>query len=86
MDDPIHAVLTSFLEGIENHARADALEGHSNIGSIFDTTPTLQTIDTQKIQELLTAIHQATVTKETTRRIVNAILVAAKIAADELIK
>ena len=86
MDNHIKEALLSFLEGIETRARADALAGHSDIGSIFGDAPDLQMIDPKQVQDVIAAINQATSTKEAARRIVNAILVAAKIAADEFIK
>jgi hypothetical protein len=86
MDNKLQEALSTFLTDIASQARADAIAGQSNIGSIFDTSPDLQMIDSKKVQDLIISINQAAKTKEATRRIVNAILVAAKIAADQLIK
>ena len=73
---PISPVSRAAAQRLFAHARESTDGG----------APDLQMLDTKKVQEIIAAVNQATTTKETTRRIVNAILVAAKIAADQFIK
>jgi acetylglutamate kinase len=78
----IKQVLTSLLTDIADKAKADALAGQSDIGSIFrrDTTQ-LQSLNPKAVEDAVAAINKATATKEGTRRLINGILVAAKAAA-----
>ncbi len=80
--EQIKEALTSLLTDIASKAKADALAGRSDIGSIFKRdTKELQGLNPQAVDEAILAIDKATATKEGTRRLVNGILVAAKAAA-----
>ena len=67
---------------VAEKAKADARQGESDIGSIFeDPIDTLPDIDVSKIEQAIRDIDKATATKEGARRLMNGILVAAKVAA-----
>ena len=74
--------LTAALEMVADKARADALAGESDIGSVFDDdVDPLPSMDVAKIEEAIANIDKATATKEGARRLINGILVVAKVAA-----
>ena len=80
--EAIKLALTSLLTDVAAKARADALAGHSDIGSIFRREgERLQNLSPQAVEDAIIAIDKATATKEGTRRLINGILVAAKAAA-----
>lgn len=80
--EAIKRALTSLLTDVATKARADALAGNSDIGSIFRREgEKLQNLNPQAVEDAITAIDKATATKEGTRRLINGILVAAKAAA-----
>ena len=80
--EAIKTVLTALLTDVAARARADALAGNSDIGSIFRReSEQLQNLDPKAVEDAIVAINKATATKEGTRRLVNGILVAAKMAA-----
>ena len=78
----IAEMLTAFLTDVANQAKADALVGQSNIGSVFDRDlPAMKALDEKKIKEAIADIRKATATKESCARLVDAILLAVKAAA-----
>jgi hypothetical protein len=80
--EAIKHALTSLLTDVASKARADALEGESDIGSIFRRdSEELKTLSPKAVEDAVLAINKATATKEGTRRLINGILVAAKAAA-----
>lgn len=81
-ESKIRESLVTMLTDVANQARADALAGQSNIGSIYDKDlPKLRTLDPKQIEEAIANIKKATATKESAARLINAILVAAKTVA-----
>ncbi len=80
--EAIKAALTALLTDVAAKARVDALAGNSDIGSIFRRkSEQLQSLDPQAVEDAIIAINKATATKEGARRLINGILVAAKVAA-----
>ena len=80
--EAIKGALTALLTDIAAKARQDALAGNSDIGSIFRRdSERLQSLNPIAVEDAIVAINKATATKEGTRRLVNGILVAAKVAA-----
>ena len=78
----IRNMLTAFLTDVADQAKADALAGQSNIGSVFDrNAPAMKMLDEKKIKEAIADIKKATATKESCARLIGAILLAAKAAA-----
>lgn len=78
----IRRALTEALESVANKARADARAGESDIGSVFDDdVDPLPAMDIAKIEEAIVNIDKAAATKEGARRLINGILVVAKVAA-----
>lgn len=79
----VKELLTDLLNDVAAKAREDALQGRSNIGSIFsrDRDTNLRTLDVEKAEQAIRDIEDATATKEGARRLVNAIMVAAKTVA-----
>lgn len=78
----IAEALVSMLEDVASKAREDALKGRSNIGSIYKRKrTTMKSLDPVRVQQAIADIKRATATKEGTRRLVNAIMASAKIAA-----
>lgn len=81
-ENKIREMLTAFLTNVADQAKADAIAGQSNIGSVFDRdTPTFSLLDEKKIRETIADIKKATATKESCARLIGAILLAAKAAA-----
>jgi hypothetical protein len=80
-DNKLRDVLADYLNNIAEQARKDAISGKSNIADIYKDTPVLFKLDDKKIKEALSDIEKATMTKESTARFINAILMAAKIIA-----
>ena len=78
----IRKALTEALTSVANKAREDARRGASDIGSVFDDeVETLPGLDIVKIEEAIANINTAASTKEGARRLVNGLLVVAKIAS-----
>lgn len=78
----VKETLTALLKDVANQARQDALKGQSDIGSIFRKEgESLSSLDLKAIEDAIIDINKATATKEGTRRLVNGLLVAAKVAA-----
>lgn len=78
----IRRALTEALESVANKARADALAGGSDIGSVFeDEIDVLPSLDVAKIEQAIRDIDRATATKEGARRLINGLLVVARVAA-----
>jgi len=78
----IRQVLTDLLLDITGKARSDALNGRSDISQAFGSElPFLKTLDDAAIKQAILDIHKATATKETSAKLLNAILSAAKIIA-----
>ena len=81
-NEAIRDALTALLSDVAEQAKQDAREGKSDIGSIFRREgPSLKSLDAQKVEQAISDIKKATATKEGTRRLVNGLLVAAKVAA-----
>jgi len=81
--EKIKSVLTDLLTEVAAQARQDALEGESNIGSIYDDeTPELETLSAEQVQEAIANINAAAATKAGARRLINGIMVAAKTVAN----
>jgi hypothetical protein len=78
----IRSALMGALESVASKARADALAGESDIGSVFDDeVAPLPSLDIAKIEEAMENINKATATKEGARRLINGLLLVAKVAA-----
>ena len=78
----IRDMLTAFLTDVADQAKADALAGQSNIGSVFDrNAPAMKMLDEKKVREAILDIKRATTTKESCARLVNVLLLAAKTVA-----
>lgn len=78
----IRRALKEALESVAQKARADAIAGESDISSVFDDeVDPLPSMDVAKIEEAIANIDKATATKEGARRLINGILVVAKVAA-----
>jgi len=74
--------LTSLLTDVAEKARQDAIDGESDIGSIFRREgPELQPIDVKMIEAAIKNIERATATKEGAHRLMNGIMIAAATAA-----
>lgn len=81
-ENKVREMLIAFLTDIADQAKADAIAGQSNIGSIFDQNiSVMKMLDEKKIREIITDIKKATVTKESAARLMNSILLAAKTIA-----
>ncbi len=77
--DAIRQALIDMLNDVAAKARKDALNGESDIAAIYDRGGAdLKSLDAQKVEEAIQDIDKATATKEGARRLVNAIMVAAK--------
>lgn len=83
----IRELLTSMLEEIADKAKADAVAGESDIGSIWrdNSTPKLPSLDLAKVQQAIQDINKVTATKEAARLFVDALMVTARIAARTLL-
>lgn len=80
--EKIKQALTALLTDVAAKAKQDALEGNSDIGSIFRReSESLSSLDAKAVDDAIIDINKATATKEGTRRLVHGILVAAKAAA-----
>jgi len=78
----IRKALTEALTSVANKAKEDALRGASDIGSVFDDeVEALPSLDITKIEEAIANINTAASTKEGARRLINGLLVVAKVAA-----
>lgn len=78
----VKKALQSLLEDVARQARKDALQGTSNIGSIYDRERSqLGGLKAEAVEEAIADIATATSTKAGTRRLLNGLLVAAKAAA-----
>jgi hypothetical protein len=78
----IREVLTALLTSIAAKARQDALAGQSDIGSIFSQDgENLKSLNAQAVEDAIVNIKKATATKEGARRLINGIMVVAKVAA-----
>ncbi len=78
----IQHTLKALLITVAEKAKADAQQGESDIGSIFeDSIDTLPDVDVSKIEQAIRDIDKATATKEGARRLMNGILIAARVAA-----
>ena len=74
--------LTEMLEDVAAKARSDAQSGESDISSVFEDMPRPSlNFDIAKIEEAIRNIDKATATKDGARRLLNGILLAARIAA-----
>jgi hypothetical protein len=83
MMDPevIKKHLQEMLSTVAAKARADAESGESDISSVFnDESTPLPSLDVTKIEEAIRNIEVATSTKEGARRLINGVLLAAKVA------
>ena len=81
--EQVKKLLTELLSDVAAKAREDALNDRSDIASIYkrDRKTTLNSLDPAKVEEAIAYINRATATKEGARRIINAIMVAAKAVA-----
>jgi len=80
--DKIKEALTTLMRDVANKAEADAKAGESDIGSIFrQTDVSLQQLDVEAINQTITHIETATATREGAQRLMNGIMLAAKVAA-----
>lgn len=80
--EAIKTALTSLLTDVAAKARADALAGNSDIGSIFRRdSEQLKSLDPKAVEDAIIDINKATATKEGARRLMNGLMVAAKAAA-----
>ena len=74
--------LINMLQTVADKARADAERGESDISSIFkDELDVLPSLDVAKIEQAIRDIDRATATKEGARRLINGLLVVARVAA-----
>lgn len=74
--------LINMLQTVADKARADAERGESDISSIFkDELDVLPSLDVAKIEQAIRDIDKATATKEGARRLINGLLVVARVAA-----
>ena len=85
-DNQLKELLVTYLQSIAEKAREDAKTGTSDIGSIYDDKVILKSLDEKKIKEAISDIEKATMTKESTARFINAILLAARIVAATVIR
>jgi len=85
-DNQLKELLVTYLQSIAEKAREDAKTGKSDIGSIYDDKVILKSLDEKKIKEAISDIEKATMTKESTARFINAILLAARIIAATVIR
>ena len=80
--EAVKRALQGMLEEVATKARADATSGESDIGSIFeDEVDTLPSLDIAKVEQAIRDIDKATSTKEGARRLINGLMVVAKVAA-----
>ena len=80
--EQIKDTLTNMLTDVAAKARQDALDGRSDIGSIFrKESEQLESLNPQAVEDAILAIKKATSTKAGARRLVNGIMFAAKAAA-----
>lgn len=78
----VREALTELLTEVAEKARADAANGESDIGHIFrDTEVNLHQLDIKAIEEAIKNIDKATATREGTRRLVDGLMMAARVAA-----
>lgn len=83
-ENKIKELLVELLEDVAEKAKADALAGESDIASIYrrDNGDKFAKLDPDRIAEAISYIKTATATKAGARRVVNAIMVAAKAVAN----
>lgn len=80
--EQIKKALTAMLTDVAAKARQDAIDGESDIGSIFrKESEHLESLDPKAIEEAILAIDKATSTKAGARRLINGLMFAAKAAA-----
>jgi len=81
-NEAIRKVLIELLEDVRDKARQDARGDNADIGSIWrdDRTSHTSSLDAAKAEEAIANVKRATATKEGARRLVNGIMVLAKIA------
>ena len=80
--DKIKEALTTLLNDIAAKAEADARAGESDIGSIFRREgESLRKLDVKAIKSTIAHIETATATREGALRLMNGIMLAAKVAA-----
>jgi len=80
--EAIKQALQDMLKGVADKARADAMAGESDIGSIFDDELQLAPgMDIAKVEEAILNVERATATKEGAQRLMDGIMIIAKIAA-----
>ena len=80
--EAVKKILTALLEDVATKAREDALSGESDIGSIFRREgENLKSLDVKALDQAISDIDQATATQEGARRLMNGIMLAAKVAA-----
>lgn len=80
--ESIREALVSLLSNIAEEAREDALEGESDIGSIFRRDgESLSSLDAKAVKDAISDIDKATSTQEGARRLLNGLMVAARVAA-----
>lgn len=81
-DEAIITALKIALVTVAQQARIDATAGESDIGSVFeDELDTVPSLDLAKLEETIRDINKAAATKEGMRRLVNGIMIAARLAA-----
>ena len=80
--EKIKEALVSMLEEVADKARQDARSGKSDIGSIYrKKRDPLSSLDPKVAEQAIRNIKVATATKEGTRKLVNAVILAAKVIA-----
>ncbi len=80
--EAIRKALTLLLLEVAAKAREDAAADRSDIGSIYRRKrDSLSSLDVQRIEDTILQIERATSTKEGARRLINGLMVAAKVAA-----
>lgn len=80
--DKIKEALTTLMKDVADKAEADARAGESDIGSIFRKEgESLHRLDVKAINQTIVDIQTATATREGAQRLMNGIMLAAKVAA-----
>jgi hypothetical protein len=78
----IKEALTALLKDVASQAEADARAGESDIGSIFrQEGESLHKLDVKAINKTISHIETATATREGALKLMNGIMLAARVAA-----
>lgn len=81
-ENKVRELLVSLLEDVAAQAKADARAGKSDIASIWKKVgPEMSSLDAKQIEKAIQDVNRATATKEGAARLVNSLMLAARVVA-----